>query len=102
MKIHVEIELQPAEIPLATELLSLLKELSLNSSKPNLKNSRELFKTLIGRLDDVNINKETINEINQLLKETLPDSMEDFVSAFMQVCVWSSCISLFSGRISEL
>jgi len=48
MKLTIEIELQPDEIPLATELFHILKQIS--NVKP--KNSPELFKTLLAKLED--------------------------------------------------
>jgi hypothetical protein len=49
MKLTIEVELQPDEIPLATELLSILRTFT-NQIKP--KNASMLYRQLVARFED--------------------------------------------------
>lgn len=49
MKLTIEVELQPDEIPLATELLSVLRTFT-NQIKP--KNAPLIYRQLLARLED--------------------------------------------------
>lgn len=83
MKLTIEIEITPEEIPLATELFAILKQLSSNV-KP--KNSIELFKTIILQLQEDAANIDAVSkDINILLQEIGVENFEDFFTAFVDI-----------------
>jgi hypothetical protein len=54
MKLKIEVELEPEEVPLATELLSILREITqhLQVTKKGANSSVEIFRSLIEQLVD--------------------------------------------------
>jgi hypothetical protein len=83
MKISIEIDLQPGEIHLATELFSVLRQIS---NTFTTRNTKQLFSDLLQRLQTDEASFEVvILEINQILTESASEEVfQDFISAFFE------------------
>eukprot|EP01116_Phalansterium_solitarium_P006599 TRINITY_DN18925_c0_g1_i1.p1 TRINITY_DN18925_c0_g1~~TRINITY_DN18925_c0_g1_i1.p1 ORF type:complete len:615 (-),score=130.08 TRINITY_DN18925_c0_g1_i1:233-2002(-) len=83
MKLHIDVELSPEEIPLATELFNILRQLS---AKVQTKNLPQLFRSLVSRLQDADALDAVSADINALLTEdNNPQTFDDFFDAFTEV-----------------
>ena len=83
MKLHIDIELSPEEIPLATELFNILRQIN---GKVQTKNLPALFRTLISRLQEPDAVDAVAADINALLTENnTPETFEEFFNAFTEV-----------------
>ena len=83
MKISIEIELQPGEFPLATELISLLKQISNTVVTP--RNTKQLFTSLLNQLfEDDQSFEQSLQEISQILVDSASeDVFQEFYFAFL-------------------
>ena len=75
MKLSIEIELQPDEIALATELFAILKSLT-KQVKP--KNTGVLFKQLISKIEDPSKLDAIANDVGLLFKVSTRDHYSTF------------------------
>lgn len=84
MKLSIEIELQPEEVPLATDLLKVLKQLTQNV---RTRNAERLFKAAITRAEDPALLDLALNDINALidLSSGSDEIVGHFFAAFVDV-----------------
>lgn len=80
MKLSIEIELQPEELPLATELLKVLKQLT---QSVRTRNADRLFKASLTRAEDPAQLDSAAAEINSLIE--LSNGSDEIVSHFFTV-----------------
>lgn len=82
MKLSIEIELQPEEIPLASDLLKVLKQLT---QSVRTRNAERLFKTSIARAEDPAQLDLAVNDINSLIE--LSNGSDEIVAHFFAAFV---------------
>lgn len=84
MKLSIEIELQPEELPLATELLKVLKQLT---QSVRTRNADRLFKASLTRAEDPAQLDAAVADINSLLdiSNGSDEVVAHFFSAFLEV-----------------
>ncbi len=83
MKLTIEIELQPEEIPLAKELFALLHRISNTNVKP--KNTDQLFHTLISALSEQSKIDSSSSDINTLFSDVGQSCFDEFFNAFNEI-----------------
>eukprot|EP00245_Coleochaete_scutata_P012341 TRINITY_DN4766_c0_g1_i3.p1 TRINITY_DN4766_c0_g1~~TRINITY_DN4766_c0_g1_i3.p1 ORF type:complete len:567 (+),score=75.98 TRINITY_DN4766_c0_g1_i3:122-1822(+) len=87
MRLFVEVEISPEEVPLATELLKVLRSLTENVKT---RDSFKLFITLLARLEDETQLESVASEVDSLLSRVQAGPpadavFEEFMSAFTTV-----------------
>lgn len=82
MKLKIEVELQPEEIPLATELFNILRQISTFVKPANIV---AIFKELIAKLEDSTMLDSVSADINKLLVDLGTECFNDLVQAFEEV-----------------
>lgn len=84
MKLSIEIELQPEELPLATELLKVLKQLT---QTVRARNAPHLFKGAIARSEDPASLDAAVADINTLIEISngSDEVVAQFFAAFLEV-----------------
>ncbi|KAG0613087.1 hypothetical protein M758_6G075600 [Ceratodon purpureus] len=84
MKLFIEVELSPDEIPLATELFRTLRALT---DHVKTRDTGKLFQALISRLEDGTQLERVSNEVATLLTDTMSSesTLEEFQAAFVAV-----------------
>lgn len=84
MKLFIEVEISPDEIPLAAELFRTLRALTDHVKTRDL---CRLFQALISKLEDGNQLDRVSNEVATLLTDTMSfeTTLEEFQAAFVAV-----------------
>lgn len=81
MKLTIEVELQPEEIPLASELFKILRQIT---THVKAKNAPQLFKGLITKLEDKTQLEPVSRDINQLLEGGGAETLNEFYDTFTE------------------
>ncbi|GMH42967.1 hypothetical protein BSKO_10889 [Bryopsis sp. KO-2023] len=91
MKLSIEVEIQPEEIPLATELLKFLRSLTqqFGVSAPVVKNAKTLLTGIVAKLADPSYLDQAALDIHSILRNTSLGTREsifdELVKVFLEV-----------------